>query len=47
MINYPSEYDSIRNELSNSALPFQAQEDIKKRKLDLEPMGAKPYNITS
>ena len=32
MRNYQSEYDRIRNELLNSALPLQTQEGVKKRK---------------
>ena len=47
MRNYQSEYDRIRNELLNSALPFQTQEGIIKRKTELEKMGAKIYNIIS
>ena len=33
---YQSEYDRIRNELSKYDLPFETQEGIKKRKLELE-----------
>jgi hypothetical protein len=40
MRNYQSEYDRIRNELSNSTLPFQTQENIKKIKVELEKLGA-------
>ena len=47
MRNYQSEYDRIRNELSNSALPFQTQEGVIKRKAELEKMGVKIYNIIS
>ena len=47
MRNYQSEYDRIRNELSNSAIPFQTQEGIKRRTTELENMGAKLYNIIS
>ena len=47
MRNYQSEYDRIRNELSNSALPFQTQEGLKKRTNELEKMGVKIYNIIS
>jgi hypothetical protein len=47
MRNYQSEYDRIRNELSNSALPFKTQENIKKRKVELEKLGATIYNIMS
>ena len=47
MRNYQSEYDRIRNELLNSALPFQTQEGLTKRKTELEKMGAKIYNIIS
>ena len=47
MRNYQSEYDRIRNELLNSALPFQTQEGLIKRKTELETMGAKIYNIIS
>ena len=47
MRNYQSEYDRIRNELLNSALPFQTQEGIIKRKTELEKLGAKIYNIIS
>ena len=45
MRNYQSEYDRIRNELLNSALPLQTQEGVKKRKTELENMGANIYNI--
>ena len=45
--NYTSEYDRIRNELSNSAIPHQTQEGLKKRTIELEKMGAKIYNIIS
>ena len=45
MINYRSEYDRIRNELSFSALPFKTQEGTKKRKLELEQVGVEVYNI--
>ena len=31
MRNYQSEYDRIRNELSNSAMPFQTRETVKKK----------------
>jgi uncharacterized protein YukE len=47
MRNYQSEYDRIRNELENSALPYQTQDSIKKRKIELEKMGVKIYNIIS
>ena len=47
MWNYQSEYDRIRNELSNSAIPFQTQEGLKKRTKELEKMGVKIYNIIS
>lgn len=47
MRNYQSEYDRIRNELANSAIPFHTQESVKKRKIELEKMGAKVYNIIS
>ena len=39
--NYTSEYDRIRNELSNSAIPYQTQQGLKKRKTELEKMGLK------
>ena len=45
--NYQSEYDRIRNELANSAIPFHTQEGVKKRTRELETMGAKIYNIIS
>ena len=45
--NYTSEYDRIRNELSNSALPFHTQEGLKKITIEFENMGAKLYNIIS
>ena len=38
MRNYQSEYDRIRNELLNSAMPFQTQEGIIKRKAELDKM---------
>jgi hypothetical protein len=47
MRNYHSEYDRIRNELENSALPYQTQDSIKNRKIELEKMGVKIYNIIS
>ena len=47
MRNYQSEYDRIRNELLNSAMPFQTQEGVIKRKAELEKMGVKIYNIIS
>ena len=47
MINYQSEYDRIRNELSNSALPFQIKEGVITRKATLEQMGVKLYNSIS
>ena len=47
MRNYQSEYDRIRNELLNSATPFHTQENIIKRKAELEKMGVKIYNIIS
>jgi hypothetical protein len=47
MRNYQSEYDRIRNELENSALPYQTQDSIKKRKIELEKMGVHIYNIIS
>ena len=31
--NYTSEYDRIRNELANSAMPFHTQEGVKQRKI--------------
>ena len=45
--NYTSEYDRIRNELSNSAIPYQTKEELKKRVIELQTMGAKVYNIIS
>ena len=45
--NYQSEYDRIRNELSNSAIPFQTKEGLKKRTIELQHMGVKLYNIIS
>jgi hypothetical protein len=39
--NYQSEYDRIRNELENSALPYQTQDSIKKRNIELEKHGCK------
>ena len=47
MINYQSEYDRIRNELSNSALPFQTKEGVITRKAKLEQMGVKLNNSIS
>jgi hypothetical protein len=47
MRNYQSEYDRIRNELENSALPYQTQDSIKKRTIELEQMGVQKYNIRS
>ena len=45
--NYTSEYDRIRNELSNSAIPYETKEGLKKRVVELQQMGAKVYNIIS
>ena len=45
MRNYQSGYDRIRNELSTYALPFQTQEGINNRNLELDKMGTKLYNI--
>ena len=45
--NYTSEYDRIRNELSNSAIPYETKEGLKKRVVELQKMGAKVYNIIS
>ena len=39
MVNYQSGYDRMRNELSNSAIAFQTQEGIIKRKVELETNG--------
>ena len=36
MINYQSEYDRIRNELSNSAVPFQTKGSVRTRTVELE-----------
>ena len=36
MRNYQSEYDRVGNELSNSAIPFQNQEGIIKRTVELD-----------
>ena len=47
MRNYQSEYDRIRNELSNSAIPYQTKEGLKKRVIELQNMGATVYNIIS
>ena len=47
MRNYQSEYDRIRNELLNSALPFQTQEGVIKRKAELEKMGVKICSMIS
>ena len=41
MRTYQSEYDRIRNELSNSAIPFQTEEGLKKRTIELQTMGVK------
>ena len=45
MRTYQSEYDRIRNALSNSALPFQTKEGVIERKAELERMGSNIYNI--
>jgi len=47
MRNYQSEYDRIRNELSNSAMPFQTQETVRKITVELENLGVTIYNIIS
>ena len=47
MRTYQSEYDRIRNELSDSAMPFQTQDGIMKRKIELDKMGVQIYNIIS
>ena len=36
MRNYQSEHDRIRNELSNSAMPFQTKEGLNKRTIELQ-----------
>ena len=41
MRNYTSEYDRIRNELSNSAIPFQTKEGLHKITIELETMGVR------
>ena len=43
--NYQSEYDRIRNELSNSAISFQTQEGIVERKVAIERLGVQIINI--
>ena len=47
MTNYQSEYDRIRNELSNSAIPFQTKEGLKNRTVELQTMGVTLYNSIS
>ena len=47
MRNYQSYYDIIINDLSNSAIPFQPTKGLNKRTIELEQLGAKPYNIIS
>ena len=47
MRTYQSEYDRIRNEFSNYALPFETPAGINKRNIELDKMGAKLYNIIS
>ena len=47
MINYQSEHDRIIKELSNSALPFQTQEGVIKRKAELERIRVHIVNSTS
>ena len=39
MRNYQSESDRIGNELSNSAMPFQTQETVRKITVEFEKMG--------
>ena len=45
--NYQSEYDRTRNELSNSAIPFQPNSGLKKRTIELQQLGVSMYNIIS
>ena len=47
MRNYQSEYDRIRHEISNSALPFQTKEGVTNRKAEFEQMGVKLQNSIS
>ena len=46
MSNYQSEYDRIRSELSNSAMPVQTQDGIMNNNC-IRQMGVKLYTITS
>ena len=39
MRNYQSESDRVRNELSNSAIPFQTKEGLKKITVELQQNG--------
>ena len=43
--NYQSEYDRIRGELGNSALPFTTKLSIVQRKKTLEALGAKAFDV--
>ena len=45
MRTYRSEYDRVRNELSNSAIPFHTQEGLKNLAIELEQTRAKLYKL--
>ena len=45
MRNHQSEHDRIRNELSNSALPFRTQEQRTNIKFEFENMEVELHNI--
>ena len=45
MRNYQRKYDRIRNELSNSALPFQTKEGVIKRTAEVEQLGIKHITV--
>jgi hypothetical protein len=43
---YQTEYDRIRNHLSDALIPHQTKDTIIKRKKVLEKLGAKSFDIT-
>lgn len=42
--NYQSEYDRIRNHMSNTSIPYRTTPEVKNRKAVLEKLGAKAFD---
>jgi uncharacterized protein (DUF111 family) len=42
--NYQSEYDRIRNHMSNTSIPYRTTPEIENRKAVLEKLGAKAFD---